>query len=115
MNEHLTEYSPSPEPGVSPLFVFACGAVTGTVLATLLAPAAGRDTRARLASGVRAVRDRGRQAAARSRHTLRQHADRIDTFVDDARRGVRDARDRVAAAVGSRQPAPGDASREAVS
>ena len=53
-----------------PVFAFICGALTGAALATLVAPASGRDTRRRLMAEAR----KGRSRVARSDYVQRLEA-----------------------------------------
>ena len=62
------------EAGMIRLAAFACGVVVGAAAAVLLAPAAGRDTRARI----------GRQAtsaAGHARRAVRERRDQLHAFI----------------------------------
>jgi gas vesicle protein len=87
---------------------FMLGAMAGTGLALLLAPASGRDTRARLAGAAKKGRDqtaemleRGRGAVTRARACVGDQTRHASRAVAEGRQALSDMRDRGTQALGT--------------
>ena len=70
---------------VNGVMLFLLGAASGAVLASLFAPATGRQTRAYLANGARQARDQAAAAAAKARELSAQGRDAAVQAIDDVR------------------------------
>ena len=104
---------------------FALGAMTGAALALLVAPAAGRDTRAyldergrRLANDLaergRQAADRGRHLVDRGRHLIGGQRERAIAAVERSRESVARFGDRLGEALAQGRATYRDVKREAV-
>lgn len=80
------------EHGTGALFAFLCGALTGAALATLFAPASGRDTRDRLYAKARAFADSKQLSLDRFEEQLEEWSATIDRLAGRASHLTADAR-----------------------
>jgi gas vesicle protein len=74
------------------LLAFILGAVGGAALALLYAPAAGRETRERLAEKAEGARARAAEAAAKGRDVLTQGRETLSTAIERGREAYQQAR-----------------------
>lgn len=74
------------------LVSFALGALAGAAIALLYAPAAGEETRKRIATKAREGRDRASQMASESREFLHRQKQTLTTAVEKGREAFDQAR-----------------------
>ena len=74
------------------LLAFILGAVSGAAVALLYAPAAGRETRERLAEKADEARARAADAAARGRDAFNQGRETLSTAIERGREAYQQAR-----------------------
>jgi gas vesicle protein len=85
------------------LVAFVLGAITGAAVALMLAPAAGEDTRRRIAERTREGREKASEAARHGRHFIDRQREHLTEAIERGKEAYQRARAEDAGASGTRE------------